>query len=173
MAAATDIQLGIAKVRGIKSVSGQVATIAFGAVTLKTTVTVAAGTGTDSGASVDSLGATEEWQGQEMSSTDGATTESLVAYRRARILVIDFAPSGSTKALANAIAEAIRGLGPYAVFTLAQFFDASLNTSYNYQSGGQLKYTREGWLMANVTLKSYETAGTAGTFAALTPLAVQ
>lgn len=110
---------------------------------------------------------TDEWTDDEMSSQNGAVIETSIGSRRKRTLEFDFAPSGSSRSNAKAQADKVLALTPNQIITIAADDHSAINTTYNWKSGGTYTRTRDGVAVTGLKMTTYETAGTAGSFAAL------
>ena len=150
----TEIQAGTARINGIQNSGSDI------------TCTVVSQALAAFNAS--SVGFTDEFDGQQIGSMNGAVVETLIGARRFRTLQIELIPSGTTRALAQAnLDNILDNLTPYCVFTLANFFDARFNGTFNYMGGGEVTLKRDTFVIANVRISQFETAATANTFAAL------
>lgn len=125
---------------------------------------------------ISNIRVTSSWKEDEMTSQNGSVIEGLVASAQRRRVEFDFAPSGSSRS--NAVAELDQWLSlanvPNVIITLADVLGStstSLEGTYNLKSGGNYAGTRDGVGVIGIQLESYETAGTAGTFAGLATVA--
>jgi hypothetical protein len=146
MPAAAEIQVGTAKLNGIA-----------GAVTMTGAATF----------NMSSRNLTDGFKMEEIPSQDGAVIESVIASQRTREYDCEFAPSGATRAAAEAVVDTLTALGPLAVITIAGSTVSAFNGTYNLMPGTAVRETRDGHATVVMKLKQYETAAAAGTFAAL------
>ena len=162
--AATELQVGVARIFGI---------------TGSFTVAVASGWPTQSGVSLsggdispNTLSFSNSFKVDELVSANGAVIETLIASQNRRELSIEIIPSSTsttpTRAEAIAVANALGVLSPFAIFTLASFDLTFLNGTWNYMGGGDIVAKRDTYVISNIKIAQFETAGTAGSFAALT-----
>lgn len=109
---------------------------------------------------------TDEFASEEIPAQNGATIEAAIASKRVRNVECTFAPKGATRVAAEAVITSLFALGPYAVITVAASTVSVQNGTFNYMGGAYIKETRDGYAVAGIKLKQFETA-TQGTFAAL------
>lgn len=117
---------------------------------------------------LSTVGLTDNFNVESIRSQNGAVIETKIGSARERIVQLEFIPSGASRA--NAITEAIAiiaALTPLAVITIGGCSVTSLNTTYNYESGGDIMQKRDGYVVGNVRASAVEVASAAGTFAAL------
>lgn len=147
MAAATEIQVGTARINGI-----------LGTVTVSIATTP----------NLSTLGLTDDFSVEEIRSQNGAVVETMIAAARKRTVTMELIPSGTSKANAQSDAIAIMAaLTPLAVITIGGCTVTTLNGTYNYIGGAEIMQKRETFTVINVKAVQTEIAATAGTFAGL------
>lgn len=147
MAAATEIQVGTARINGIQG-----------------TITVSISTTPN----LTTMGLADNFSVETIRSQNGAVIETKIAAARERVLTLELIPSSTTKAGALSDAIAIMAaLTPLAVITIAGCSITTFNGTYNYESGGEIVQKRETYTIINIKASACEVAATAGTFAGL------
>ncbi len=148
MAAAAEVQVGIARINGIQ---GTLTCAVLGA-----------------NFNPSSVSKSENFKVDSIVSPSGVVIETKIASQRERMVSVEFIPSGTTRADAIAVVTALNALGPLAVVTLGGFTgDTSMNSTFNYLDGGEVVLKRDTYCIANIRLVQTEVAATGGTFAAL------
>lgn len=145
MATTTEIQGGKAKIYGIG-----------GAITITGIATF----------NLADVTLTESFKEDTIPSQDGSIIETRIASQRVRELTITFAPSGATRAAAEAVLETLLAQGPLTVITLGGFTFLPANGTWNYMGGANVALRRDTYVVAGIKLKQVETA-VAGVFGGL------
>ena len=110
---------------------------------------------------------TDNFKMEEITSQNGAVIETVIASAGYREYTMEFAPKGTSRAIAQSVASSLFGILPLALITVASSTVAIWNGSYNYVGGASLKETRDGVAICNIKLKQYQTAADGTAFAAL------
>lgn len=161
--AAADIQVGVARIYGIQ---GSYTVAITSGYPTQSSVSL---TGAD--ANPSSMSLANNFKVDEIASPNGAVIETLIASAQRRELTLELIPSSTssspTRAEALVMLEALSNLSPFAIFTLGSFDFTKLNGTWNYMGGGEAVLRRDTYAITNIKLAQFETAGTAGSFAAL------
>jgi hypothetical protein len=166
MSAAVESQAGAAVSFGVTSESG--ATLTWAGVT-DLTMAVASG----KGANISEQTVGKNFKVTELPSQNGAVIETLIASQCYRDYECTFVPKGTTRALAQAVANALMTATPLTVITVTHSpitaigGETPTSNTFNYIGGAYVKETREGYCVAGIKLRSFETAAAANTYAAL------
>lgn len=149
MAAAAEIQVGTGYINGIQGVITMTGAATF---------------------NMASRTFGSEFKMEEIPSQNGATIETIIASQQKRILDIEFAPKGASRADAIAVVATLTALTPLSVITIGQSGTPAIAAAagtYNLMSGMAVRESRDGILSVTMKLQACEST-TAGTFGGLT-----
>lgn len=130
------------------------------------TMTPATGTAlADGSANYSALTHTTNFTLEELANSGGTYIESAIASKVFKDLRVEFIAKGTTRALAEAVFDAVDAWAPLVVITVASATVSTLNVAGNLISAVEKSLTREGRAQISFTIRSYQTSS--GTFGGL------
>lgn len=172
VALSAEVQHGVARIYGIPPIGAAADELTWSIATVALT--------TGSGLNPNSVTWTDNWNTDEIGSSDGSTVETLIASKQRRELSIEVLPSSASDTPTRAEARAfcthlLTNMKPFSVFVLSGFHStltwinstSATSGSWNYMGGAEIVLRRDTYCVVNVRLAQFLTRADGAIFAAL------